>query len=515
MSINQLVIQRLKKNLNNIALINGNNKKEILSYKEFLNRCFATLDLFIEEGISNNEKILIPGVKSFETFILITSCLFYGITYTVYDPKSPNERLNKIIKGLKPKYLFSFKNQKNIHKITQKFNSLKIFNFSELKFLERLPNYENNYYEQIINQVDDKDLDAYIMFTSGSTGDPKGAIITRKNLYQFILWISSEFYLSNPSVNTNINPLYFDNSVFDIYSTIPFASTLIYYDLDLKSTINTLCEDFFNGIFHQWFSVPSLLIKIFKKTSNKNFYPKKNNKKMVIFGGEGFSAYLLKQMMIKFESYEFINVYGPTECTCIATINRLDNYNFEEFKGLPSLGKTIGNFSYEIANKNQNSIGELILQGDFVGKGYINNSKDQEKFFNNADSINSYKTGDLVKEINNELFHCGRVDNQIKRMGFRIELEEIEYIATSIIYINDAAAIFKKEENRSYLFLIVKLSTNFNKNEVLRGLKNNLPSYMYPDDILITKKLCRNRNGKIDRKTVFKSIDSYISIFSL
>ena len=126
------------------------------------------------------------------------------------------------------------------------------------------------------------------MFTSGSTGIPKGAIISRQNLYEFIVWIREEFKKKEELINTNINPLYFDNSVFDIYSTFPFGQTLVYYDLDLKNTINILYEDFYNSYINQWFSVPSLLIKILKNTSNNIFLPDKNSKKQLFLEVKDF-----------------------------------------------------------------------------------------------------------------------------------------------------------------------------------------------------------------------------------
>ena len=146
-------------------------------------------------------------------------------------------------------------------------------------------------------------------------------------------------------------------------------------------------------------------------------------------------------------------------------MKRLKDKSFLQFKGLPSLGKVVGNFSYKIIDKGEDEIGELVLEGNLVGKGYINNQNENHKFNKNKDLQNTYRTGDLVKEIQNELFHCGRIDNQIKRMGYRIEIEEIEYIASSVNYIDEAAVIFQKESSRSYLILIIKLSSKFDRDK--------------------------------------------------
>ena len=515
MRLNELIIQNLQKNPNSIALINGNNKKEKCSYKQFLKSCFSIIDFFKKQNLNPNQKILIPGVKSKETYFLIISSILYGLNYTVYDTKSPISRTEKIIKNLETDIILFIDYKNNFSEIIQKNNNLNFFDFSLFKSIIKKPNNNDDYYLKIVKSLSDKNLDAYIMFTSGSTGVPKGAIISRQNLYEFIIWISQEFQKNEEAINTNINPLYFDNSVFDIYSTLPFGQTLIFYDLDLKSTLDILYEDFYNSYIKQWFSVPSLLIKILKNTSRNVFNTDQNSKKIIIFGGEGFSSELLKEMMEKFITYEFINVYGPTECTCISTLKRLKDKSFFQFKGLPSLGKVVGKLSYKIIDKDEYEIGELVLEGNLVGKGYINNKNENYKFTKNKNFQNTYRTGDLVKEIKKELFHCGRIDNQIKRMGYRIELEEIEYIASSVDYIDEAAVIFQKESSRSYLILIIKLSSKFNRRKVLRDLKNKLPSYMFPDDILITNSINRNRNGKIDRKELIKRLKNFKSLYSI
>lgn len=514
MCLNDLILENLQNNPDAIALINGNNKKEQCNYREFLQSCFSVIDFYKIQNLKPNQKILIPGIKTKETYFLIISSIFYGLNYTLYDPKSPSIRLEKIIETLLPDLIIVSDYKNNFAEIVKNI-TLNFFDFSLFDSIIKKPEKNTFYYLEIIKSISDSNINAYIMFTSGSTGVPKGAIISRKNLYEFIIWIKDEFQKEVGLKNTNINPLYFDNSIFDIFSTIPFAQTLIYYDLDLKSTLNILYEDFYNSYIFQWFSVPSLLIKILKNTSTIVFNPDKKSKKIIIFGGEGFSSNLLREMMNKFITYEFINVYGPTECTCIATLKRLQDKNFLEFKGLPSLGKVVGQSKYKIIDKDEDGIGELLLEGNLVGEGYINNHNDNNKFNKNKDLLNTYKTGDLVKEIKNELFHCGRIDNQIKRLGFRIELEEIEYVATSINYIDESAAIFQKDSTRSYLILIVKLSSEFNRRQVLKDLKMKLPLYMFPDDILITNNINRNRNGKIDRKKLIKNLKNFKSFYSI
>lgn len=516
-NLNNIIVENILKNKTNECLINGNIKERKFTYKEFLDSTLVFYEYFRNSNLKKGNIVLIPGIKKKETYCIIFACLFYGITYCVYDPKSPKERLTKIINLLKPNFFIQIKGGIKIDLNNRNTDSIQIEDFDF--FIEKKTNIEKNMSKFIkeIKTINDSETNAYIMFTSGSTGIPKGSIITRINLFNFVFWIKNTFNQKRKNkIISNINPLYFDNSIFDIFSTIPFGHSLKFYDTDNKNTLKILEEDLYNQNLDQWFSVPSLLIKLQKISKNRRFSKQFNlenyKDKKIIFGGEGYAANLLKEMMEKFNSYTFINVYGPTECTCIATTNFISSSSFSTYKCLPSLGNVINNFTFEIINKDEFGIGELLLKGNFVGEGYIHNLLETKKRFSFKEKYNSYLTGDLVKEIKGELYHCGRTDYQIKRMGYRIELEEIEYIVSSLNNVLDSAAIFIKDSERSFLYIILQLDKLVEKKSLIRDIKRSLPNYMYPDDILVSDNISRNRNGKVDRRLISNQISNYKSL---
>ena len=292
--------------------------------------------------------------------------------------------------------------------------------------------------------LEDKDNLAYIMFTSGSTGEPKGVAIIRRNLCHFIEWIRCQFPTSTGSVHTNVNPLYFDNSVFDLFSTFTLGATLSFYDLDDKEGFERLAININGSKIDQLFCVPSLLIRLIDYNRINTVSSACKTSCRFIFGGEGYPSPLLKQLIRSYPKGAFFNVYGPTECTRICSCHQIKSVNFDEYKKLPTLGKLIKPFNHVILNKDSNGLGELVLSGPMVGEGYFRRSELTENVFGNYinDREISYKTGDIVKEENGLLFHCGRVDNQIKRFGFRIELEEIEYMLRSISFVYDAGVLY-------------------------------------------------------------------------
>lgn len=255
-----------------------------------------------------------------------------------------------------------------------------------------------------------------------------------------------------------------------------------------------------------WFSVPSLLIYLnAMKALTAQALPALTN---IVFGGEGYPKPELKKLYDTFNHQAVLtNVYGPTECTCICSAYRLGSADFEVLDGLPPLGHLNPNFDYQVLDDQGRDAqtGELCLIGPNVAAGYFNDVERSKASFITLHDSNRfmkrmYKTGDLVQKIDGLLYFVGRLDNQIKHMGYRIELEEIEHALVKLVGVSQAAVLHHKT-NASYGKLIgfVDCPSDVDEKALLASLAGLVPDYMLPSKLIILPKLPKNPNGKVDR----------------
>ena len=231
------------------------------------------INFLLEKKIGPGNKIIISANKDIISFAAMFACLKIGCAYSFVDFEMPLERLNKITDRCNPNLIVS----------TKKKDLLKIKNKRKY-FLDK--NIIKKCKTKIKNFTLKDSLPAYIMFTSGSTGFPKGVIIERKSILNFVRTSRDKFLIKTNDVFTNVNALYFDNSVFDIYCSFFNGTKLVVFqESDVKNP-KKLVKILLNKKCTSWFSTPSLLIYLLKLKliNKKNFYFIKR----IIFGGEGF-----------------------------------------------------------------------------------------------------------------------------------------------------------------------------------------------------------------------------------
>jgi D-alanine--poly(phosphoribitol) ligase subunit 1 len=348
------------------------------------------------------------------------------------------------------------------------------------------------------------------MFTSGSTGFPKGAVITHANVLSFLEWSQRAFGVVPDDRLTNLNPLYFDNSVFDFYSALFSGARLVPFSKEEVANPRLLIEKAEGAACTLWFSVPSLLM--FLQAMRALDGTRLTSIRRFLFGGEGYPKAKLKDV---YEAYSrssvFYNVYGPTECTCMCSWHHVGDGDFADLRGLPPLGRIADGFSFLVLDDDGRRVdpgetGELCLSGPGVGAGYYNDPvRTAASFVRNPHGRGGtliYRTGDLVSAdaATGTLHFHGRRDNQIKHMGYLIELEEIESALHGLDYIAEAAALHGTANGLSRIVAVIVSRDGHDEERIRRDLRAIVPTYMMPSVFHHEDVLPKNANGKIDRR---------------
>lgn len=489
-----------------VALRYADNGKE-MTYAELATLVDQLADYLHLEGFRQGDVIGIFHDKSPLAFAMMLACLRLGIAYTNLDPESPWERLRKILATCQPNGVFNPFADLSHRAALSADITLRLIEGQTLK----LPLVNSS-----VQLPDAKNVSgstpAYIMFTSGSTGTPKGAAISHENLLWFIAWARDRFGVTANDVLANVNPMYFDNSVFDFYTALFSGAALVPFTLDQVRKPSRLVHLVNTAYCTFWFSVPSLLIYLLTTHSlTDGDWP---TIRKIVFGGEGFPKPKLKQLYDFFGGRaDLENVYGPTECTCICSAHKINPDDFLDMQSLATLGSLAQNFSAEILTVEDDNpdFGELVLFGPQVGMGYYNDpERTAQSFIQNprhrAYIDIGYRTGDLVRRDERGWFHFkGRADFQIKHMGYRVELEEIEAALSTLPRVKECAVIYQKlAEGLGQILGFVARDTPISPMDMIHSLSTILPTYMLPRSIHILDQLPKNANGKIDRQALHK-----------
>lgn len=264
---------------------------------------------------------------------------------------------------------------------------------------------------------------AYVLFTSGSSGEPKGVIIKSSSLEELVVWAINEFDLRETDVFGQYSQLFFDMSMFDVFgvasrgcSIVPFATFA-----DKLRPANLIEK--YKITF--WNSVPQFLVIL--KASKAFRADKLKTLRIVKFGGDKIFEVQLKELFDILPNLKIILTYGPTETTIFCTTAILDKntYNKNAYNGLMTIGCPVPQCDISLADC-ENNIGEIIVYGSNVALGYIGEFDDP---FIKDDYRNiAYRTGDYARLIDNRYYFCGRKDKQLKINGIRVDLSEIEKI---------------------------------------------------------------------------------------
>jgi D-alanine--poly(phosphoribitol) ligase subunit 1 len=498
--------QRIAQGNKNSLAIKTSNENFITFYElEVLSNKIAHFITNI--GIYKNEVIAILNNKTFTSYAIMIACIKTGVVYTNLDSKSPVERFQKMLDLCNPKCLFYVENDHVDVINSMESNNVPLIDYSSRQFQLDIDK-ESDEMPLFINDVTSCNP-AYIMFTSGSTGFPKGVVISHGNVINFINWARTTYKVKTNDSFTNLNPMHFDNSVFDFYASLFNGATLLPITEDLTINPRKLIDALNRLKPTIWFSVPSMLVYVLNMRALKpDDLP---TLRIVTFGGEGFPKNKLRELWNRWgQRVRFVNVYGPTECTCICSSYDVTENDMHNDELLP-LGPMAPNFYAVVVNDHNipvqdGDIGELCIGGPNVGIGYYNShSKTQEVFINNptitTHTEKVYKSGDLVSfDSSLNVYHFkGRKDNQIKRMGYRIELEEIENALNAIDFVQESAVIYVDTPNYQSKIIACLKSTENDIGRINSEISRNLPNYMMPDIIEFYIQLPKNQNGKIDR----------------
>jgi D-alanine--poly(phosphoribitol) ligase subunit 1 len=356
----------------------------------------------------------------------------------------------------------------------------------------------------------------YILFTSGSTGEPKGVIITLACLEHFIGWMLAEQQFSTRAeVFLNQAPFSFDLSVMDLYCSLATGGTLFSISRDLIENPKKLYTALAGSAVTTWVSTPSFAQMCL--VEDKFAEPMLPHVRRFLFCGETLAPQTAAQLLARFPKAQVWNMYGPTEATVATTSIQIDPAILEDSSPLP-VGRVMPETKIFVVDENgselsSNERGEIIIAGPNVSPGYVGRPDLTMRAFFDYRGQRAYKTGDLGRVRDGLLFFEGRIDRQIKLSGYRIELGDVEANLRALPTVSDAAVMpVLKSGTAQSLTAFVILSVRNEKSDfkLAHNLRSQLgervPAYMLPRKFVFLDAFPMTANGKVDRTALAKSL---------
>jgi len=484
----ELFKQSFLKNYNKKAVVFENNTWLYQDLEKEVNKVATYLGRLIDTSASKTNQVII-GIhltRSHKIVLAVLSAIFRNFCFVPLDPNYPLERLRYIINTAQIKYILTDKltmNESPLYKSSQA--DIEFINIDSIEFKDNLSIIENPKFPK------GSTLLQYILFTSGSTGNPKGVMISQKNLLNFILSMQHLNICHHDDYLLAITSLNFDISLLEILLPLSVGAIV---DIASKNIVAD-SKQLISHIEQHPVSIIQATPSTWRMLCNAGWTPNKLLK--IIVGGENFdenlASYLLKQ------GHEIYNMYGPTETTIWSTSSKIKNA--KEI----SIGLPIANTDLYILDPSQNPCplgvaGELWISGTGVGIGYLNSS-DNQNFQLLANKKRSYKTGDIVCYYGeNYIKFLGRNDGQIKIRGFRIELNDINSSIKKNIDCLDVITVIRQQPEPHLVSFIQPKMGQVNIELLKSCLDQTLPHYMIPQNFFLLKEFPLTLNLKIDVK---------------
>lgn len=503
-----------------------------MTYSELDRASNRLARLLVQKGVKAEDRVGIVSKKSIESIISVFGILKAGAVYVPIDPGAPLGRMEYIIENCEIGFLIG--SAKEIDTILSeqegsKNNSINVL-ISDISGKEHMfrHKYAQIMYWEDLSGISDEPLTqlpqsdnspAYILHTSGSTGIPKGVVISHKNAI-FFVDMAAEFFKIQPDDRLcNHASLTFDLSMFDIYVAIKAGAAIVLVPETLSVFPIKLAEYIERMSITVWNSVSSVLslLSVRGKLSKFNFPALR----LVIFSGEILPVKYLRILKKYMRNATFFNIYGQTEANS-STYYQIDEIPENDAWKIP-IGKPFPNFEVFVLDETgkvveaPGSEGELYVKASTVASGYWRDEqRTQERFIPDpripGSPICVYRTGDIVRiDENGNLIFSGRKDHLLKSRGYRIELEEIEVVLNSHPSVRQAVAIPVPDEmigNRILACVSCDGRIEIGENEIIQYCNRLLPQYMVPESIHFYKQLPQSANGKVDRKILFSNIVS-------
>ena len=476
-------------------------KDEAISYNDLLIRCqkiaFVVRKKAQLESFEKNRPVVVFIDRNIRSLQLFLAVAYSGNFYVPIDPALPAERIQSMMDTLKPVCCISAAKRK-LPVEAESFDSL----------LEQAEAVDESCLESV-KRIRDLSIDTdpfYAIFTSGTTGIPKSVLVSHRSVIDLVHRFAESFPFPEQPVMANQAPFDFDVSVKDIYNSLNLGGTVVIvpksYFVMPAALFPYLQENNVNVLI--W-AVSALRIvqnfKLFDACVPDSI-------SLVMFSGEIMPVKCINYLMDYWKDATFVNLYGPTEITCNCS-SYIVRDKLEDTDSIP-IGKSFANTEMFLVDPDTlkrihkvGEKGEICVKGSCLALGYYRNPEQTELAFVQDPEVTAYKdlmyrTGDIgYYDESGNLYYAGRKDHQIKHMGHRIEMGEIETVVNALDEIKMACAVYKESQEMICLFYSADAECD---DIIIKQIRKLLPAYMLPNKFVYMPELPLNAHAKIDRK---------------